>query len=144
MLFRSFGNVVGGTNLTNTDGLMYNLFKAKETGVFYLYGNDYDTNDGSAVRDYVHVNAICYAIEKAIKRASCVPGAEVQPIFEYLGSDKPTSVIDCINAFKKVHNCDFEVVVLPRRLGDIDSIAQYDVSPYMPAITYTLEEMMKG
>ena len=65
-------------------------------------------------------------------------------IFEYLGSDKPTSVIDCINAFKKVHNCDFEVVVLPRRLGDIDSIAQYDVSPYMPAITYTLEEMMKG
>ena len=142
-IFR-FGNVVGGTNLTNTDGLMYNLFKAKETGVFHLYGNDYNTHDGSALRDYIHVNAVCYSIEKAITRASCVPGAEVQPIFDYLGSVEKTSVFDCINAFKKVHNCDFEVVICPRRPGDVESVMNYQPSAYMPAINYTLEEMMKG
>jgi UDP-glucose 4-epimerase len=144
-IFR-FGNVVGRDydyNPTNTDGLMYNLMQAKETGVFNLYGNDYNTFDGTALRDYIHVMEVCYAIEKAINRASCVPAAEIQPVFEYLGRAMPVSVMDCINAFKKANECDFEVVVKPRRVGDKGETKTYIVSPYMPQIKYPLEEMMK-
>ena len=142
-IFR-FGNVVGGENLTNTDGLLYNLIKAKETGVFNLYGDDYSTKDGTAERDYVHVHEICYAIEKAIKRPSNVQGAETQPFFEYLGHCADVTVKDCIETFKKVNGCDFEVVVKPPRDGDVECVnVAYQISPYMPQNVYTLEAMMK-
>lgn len=142
-IFR-FGNVLGGDYLTNTDGLMYNLIKAKETGVFYLYGDDYrETTDGSAMRDYVHVNDVCYALSKAIEKPSCVPGSEVQPFYEYLGYDEPVTVKECIKTFKKVNNCDFEVVVKPRRAGDPATVYPVPVSPYMPVFGHSLEEMMK-
>jgi len=60
-----FYNVIGsdGISPTNMDGLMYNLMKARETGVFNLYGGDYNTPDGTPVRDYVHVNEICHSIQ---------------------------------------------------------------------------------
>lgn len=142
-IFR-FGNVVGsdGFTPTNTDGLLYNLIKARETGTFNLYGDDYDTIDGTALRDYVHVGEICYGLEKAIERASNV-GAEFGSFHEYLGHGKLYSVNECVNAFKKANNCDFDVVVKPRRDGDVENInVGYD-SAYMPSKIATLEEMMK-
>lgn len=144
-IFR-FGNVVGsgGYHFTNTDGLMYNLQKAKETGVFYLYGDDYQTSDGSAERDYLHVLEVCTAIDKAIDRPSCVPGAEIQPDYEYLGHGKEYTVKQCIEAFKKVNDCDFDVIVKPRRVGDPNSFLEVSlISPYMPMNVFTLEGMMK-
>lgn len=135
-IFR-FGNVLGGDNLTNTDGLLYNLIKAKETGVFNLYG------DGSQRRDYIHVNEICYALQKAIDRPSCVVGAEIQPLFEYLGRGELVTVNDCIRAFKKVNDCQFDIVNKPERQGDIHSSHTYEISPYMPLFLSSLEGMMK-
>lgn len=143
-IFR-FGNVAGsaGYRPTNRDGLMYNLIEAKDTGTFYLYGNDYATRDGTALRDYIHVMEVCYAIEKAIKRPSRFMGAETYPFYEYLGHGTQYTVMECVEAFKKVNNCDFGVVVKPRRPGDPDSINTYTVSPYMVENVYTLEEMMR-
>ena len=143
-IFR-FGNVAGsaGYNPTNIDGLLYNLIQAKETGVFYLYGDDFNTQDGSAMRDYVHVLDICYAIEKAVSRPGSVPGAEFQSAYEYLGTGKQYSVKDCIQAFKEVNNCDFEVKVMPRRLGDPARVGNYEISPYMTRWPLSLREMMK-
>jgi UDP-glucose 4-epimerase len=144
-IFR-FGNVAGtaGYGPTNTDGLLYNLINAKETGTFNLYGNDYDTPDGTALRDYIHVMEVCYSIEKAIQRPSRFIGAEEYPYMEYLGHGVQYTVMECINAFKKVNNCDFEVVVKPRRQGDPNYMDTYTVSPYMNLeARSTLEEMMK-
>ncbi len=143
-IFR-FGNVAGsaGYGPTNMDGLMYNLMKAKETGTFNLYGNDYDTRDGTALRDYIHVMEVCYAIEKAIKRPSRFMGAESYPFYEYLGHGVQYTVMECVEAFKKANNCDFEVVVKPRRIGDPNYMDVYVVSPYMIEKHCTLEEMMK-
>ena len=143
-IFR-FGNVAGtaGYKPTNIDGLMYNLIQAKETGTFNLYGNDYATRDGTALRDYIHLMEVCYAIEKAIQRPSRFMGAETYPFFEYLGHGIQYTVLECIEAFKKANNCDFEVIVKPRRVGDPDSTDLYIVSPYMIEKRYSLEEMMK-
>lgn len=144
-IFR-FGNVIGRDydyQPTNHDGLMYNLIQAKETGTFNLYGDDYNTIDGTAERDYIHVIEICYAIEKAIQRPSCVPAAEIQPMYEYLGHGKLYSVNECIGAFKAANECDFGVVVKPRRNGDKESSTVYEVSAYMPLNVFTLEAMME-
>ena len=135
-IFR-FYNVVGqaGYPPTNMDGLMYNLIKAKETGEFNLYGNDYNTKDGSAVRDYVHVLEICKAIQFALKRPSNF-------YVEALGSGEGYTVKQVIETFKRVNNCDFKVNELPRRAGDLECSVLNNVSAYMQK-SFTLEEMMK-
>ena len=135
-IFR-FGNVVGGDNLTNTDGLMYNLIQAKDTGVFKLYG------DGTQERDYVHVHEVCHAIMKAIDSPSCVVGAETQPFFEYLGHGRKYTVNDCIQAFKLVNDCTFGIFKHPKREGDPQTVHIAEVSSYMPQKIYSLEGMMK-
>ena len=142
-IFR-FYNVIGsaGFEPTNPDGLFYNLRKAEKTGTFNLYGDDYNTPDGSAIRDYVHVIEICYALELAIRKPSCVPGADIQPFVENLGHGKGYSVKEIIAAYKEKNNAHFNVVVQPRRDGDLEKSVLSDVSPYMTQL-YLLNELVK-
>lgn len=67
-MFR-FYNVTGAEGFppTNPEGLMLNLMKIKETGKFTIFGSDYNTKDGTCVREYVHVMDICRALETAIE-----------------------------------------------------------------------------
>ena len=112
--------------------------KAKETGVFHLYGNNYDLlPDGTAVRDYLHVMEVCQAIKHAID----TPVSD--SLIENLGHGKGHSVIEMINAFKKVNNCDFGVKIMPRREGDVARTVLDDVSAYMPLTKISIEEMLK-
>mgnify|MGYP006266929779 FL=1 len=144
-IFR-FGNVAGTAGYwpTNTNGLLYNLIKAKETGTFYLYGNDYHTKDGTANRDYIHVMEVVYAIQKAIEVPSRFVDADTYPYIEYLGHGQLYSVLECIEAFKKANKCNFDVVVKPRRIGDPANVeVEYPISPYMVEEKCTLEEMMR-
>jgi UDP-glucose 4-epimerase len=142
-IFRFF-NVIGseGFEPTNPDGLFYNLRKAEKTGTFNLYGDDYNTPDGSAIRDYVHVIEICYALELAVRKPSCVPGAEVRPYVENLGHGKGYSVKQIIQAYKEKNNAEFDVVVKPKRDGDLEKSVLDDVSPYMTQL-YLMEELVK-
>ena len=133
-IFR-FGNVVGGTNLTNTDGLMYNLIKAIDTGEFNVYGDDYDTYDGTALRDYIHVNEVCHAIKSAIESPSTSD-------IDNLATGSGYSVLQMVDFFKEVNNCDFKVNILPRRPGDLARSVLGDVSPYMKE-KYTILEKLK-
>ena len=138
-IFR-FYNVIGtnGYEPTNVDGLMYNLMKAKETGVFHLYGNDYDMlPDGSAVRDYLHVVEVCQAIKSAID----APVSD--SLIENLGHGKGHSVLEMVNAFKKANSCDFHVKIMPRREGDVARTVLDNVSSYMPSQYVPIEEMLK-
>lgn len=137
-IFR-FYNVIGtvGYPPTNVDGLMYNLIKAKKTGVFNLYGDDYDMlPDGTAIRDYLHVMEVCQAIKHAIDR----PYSD--SLVENLGHGKGYSVLEMVKIFKEVNNCDFTIKVMPRRAGDEAVTVLEDVSPYMQK-RVTIEEMLK-
>ena len=142
-IFR-FYNVIGscGYSPTNPDGLFFNLIKAKETGYFNLYGSDYNTPDGTPIRDYVHVLEICKAIGIAIRKPSCVPGADTQPFVENLGHGRGHSVLEMANMFKLVNNCEFHINYCSRRPGDVESSVLHDVSPYMPDL-YTLSKLMR-
>lgn len=135
-IFR-FYNVVGsdGYEPTNPDGLMYNLMKARETGEFTIFGNDYNvSDDGTCVRDYVHVNEICDALMQAIEK----PSNSV----ESLGHGVGWTVKEIVDEFKKVNNVNFNVVYGPRRKGDIASSVLKNVSPYMRNL-YTMDQLLK-
>jgi UDP-glucose 4-epimerase len=135
-IFR-FYNVTGsaGYGPTNWDGLFYNLMKARETGEFNLYGNDYDTIDGTAERDYVHVLEVCNAIKMAVQRPSNL-------LVENLGTGTGHTVQQIVDKFKLVNGCDFKVNHLPRRYGDMAKSVLKNVSPYMQK-SFTIEEMLK-
>lgn len=131
-----FYNVTGtdGINPTNVDGLMWNLINAKETGNFNLFGDDYDTQDGSAVRDYTHVNEICTALIMALNRST--------NRIENLGHGVGTTVKQMIKLFKTVNNCDFKVNVCPRREGDLERSVLDNPSEFMQKL-YSMEELLK-
>jgi len=135
-IFR-FYNVTGSDGIppTNPDGLFASLIEAEKTGTFNLYGNDYNTRDGSCIRDYTHVNEICSALVKAID--SPANG------LENLGHGVGTSVKEMVEIYKKVNNCDFKVVVNPRRPGDLEVSVLDKISSYMEK-KYTIEELLKN
>jgi UDP-glucose 4-epimerase len=130
-----FYNVTGsdGISPTNPDGLMWNLMNAQKTGVFNLFGDDYNTEDGSAVRDYTHVNEICNALEQAINKSTNQ--------IENLGHGVGTTVKQMIGLYKKINNCDFEVRICPRRAGDLERSVLDKPSPFMQQL-YTMEELL--
>jgi UDP-glucose 4-epimerase len=131
-----FYNVTGsdGIKPTNPDGLMWNLMNAQKTGVFNLFGDDYDTLDGSAVRDYTHVNEICCALEQVIDRSTNQ--------IENLGHGVGTTVKQMIALYKKVNNCEFDVNVCPRRAGDLEKSVLDHPSSYMIQL-YSIDEILK-
>jgi UDP-glucose 4-epimerase len=131
-----FYNVVGcdGINPTNPDGLMFNLMKAATTGEFSLFGTDYNTIDGTAIRDYTHVNEICNAVVQGIERSTNT--------IENLGHGKGTTVREMINIFKRVNNCDFKVIDCQRRSGDLERSVLENTSIFMEQ-KYTIEELLK-
>jgi|688.fasta_scaffold96766_3 UDP-glucose 4-epimerase len=134
-IFR-FYNVTGsnGFDPTNPDGLMWNLMNAQKTGTFNLFGDDYNTKDGSAVRDYTHVNEICYSVIEAIDQSTNQ--------IENLGHGSGTTVKQMIDLYKSVNNCDFEVKACPRRDGDLESSVLDTPSQFMKKL-YTMEELLK-
>jgi UDP-glucose 4-epimerase len=131
-----FYNVTGSDGIppTNPDGLMWNLMNAHKTGVFNLFGDDYNTLDGSAVRDYTHVNEICNALEQAIDRSTNQ--------IENLGHGVGTTVKQMIKLYKDVNNCEFEIIVCPRRDGDLERSVLDKPSSFMRQL-YTIEDLLK-
>lgn len=134
-IFR-FYNVIGtdGFNPTNPDGLFYNLIKAVECGYINLYGDDYDTKDGTCIREYIHVNDICRGIINAIDN----PSNQI----ENLAYGDPKSVKEIIDIFKKTNNVNFDVNILPKRDGDLSETYLKIPSKYMEC-NYTYEQMLK-
>jgi UDP-glucose 4-epimerase len=135
-IFR-FYNVIGsdGYEPTNPDGLFYNLIAAKETQQMKIYGNDYNTSDGTAVREYVHVNDICRALIKATE----VPSTNH---IENLAYGDPKTVKEIVQIFLEVNGLNCNVEYEPRRGGDLEACYLENPSEYMER-NYTYEEMLK-
>lgn len=135
-IFR-FYNIIGssfGIKPTNPDGLFYALCNAANNGSINIYGSDYDTPDGTCIRDYVHVMEICNAIKAAIDEPS--------NSIECLGHGNGYSVLELTKIFQEVNNVDFDINFVDRRQGDIEKSVLKDVSKYMQN-QYTIEEMLK-
>ena len=86
----------------------------KELSVF---GSDYNTKDGTGVRDYIHVVDLAKGHLKAIEKASRVSGIN----YYNLGTGNGYSVLDLIKNYEKVNNVLVPYKMVDRRPGDIDS-----------------------
>lgn len=134
-IFR-FYNVTGteGFPATNPDGLFYNLTEATKTGQFELYGTNYNTKDGTCVREYIHVMDVCRALIRAIYN----PTNNV----ENLAYNDTRTVKEIINIFKEVNKVDFDVIYKDARPGDLEAMYLPNPSKLMVR-NYTYEQMLK-
>ena len=79
-----------------------------------IFGDDYPTQDGTCVRDYIHINDLCEAHSLALHRM-----IEKDQSARYnLGNGKGFSVTEVIDIAKEVSGNDFKVTIEPRRDGD--------------------------
>ena len=81
----------------------------------HVFGNDYDTPDGTGIRDYIHVVDLAKGHVKAIEGMETLPGVQ---IFN-LGTGNGYSVLDIIKAFSAACGRDLPYVIDPRRPGDV-------------------------
>ena len=80
-----------------------------------VFGNDYDTPDGTGVRDYIHVVDLAAGHVKAIEKLRENPGVEVYN----LGTGNGYSVLQVVAAFEKACGHEIPYEIKPRREGDI-------------------------
>ena len=80
-----------------------------------IFGDDYDTKDGTGVRDYIHVVDLSLGHIAAIHKIDKEPG-----VYTYnLGTGVGYSVLDLVKTFSKVNNITVNYKIAPRRSGDI-------------------------
>ena len=119
--FNPIGAHKSGTIGENPNGIPNNLMpyitqvavgKLKELGVF---GNDYDTPDGTGVRDYIHVVDLAKGHVKALRKLEDNSGLSIYN----LGTGKGYSVLDIVKNFEAATGVKIPYVIKPRRPGDI-------------------------
>jgi len=86
-----------------------------------VFGNDYNTIDGSCIRDYIHVVDLAKAHVVAIKRLVENRNKLSFEVFN-LGTGRGVSVLEIINAFEKVSGQKLNYQIVDRRAGDVEQV----------------------
>lgn len=110
-----------------------------------VFGDDYDTRDGSCVRDYIHVMDLANAHTKALQYLIDQQNEVNYTVFN-LGIGEGVSVLEAVNAFMKVTGQSLNYEVGPRRPGDVVAIyANLDKAAQSLGWTpqYGIEDIMK-
>ena len=110
-----------------------------------VYGADYDTRDGSCVRDYVHVCDIAHAHTLALQYLIANKNQTICDIFN-LGTGNGVTVLEAIKAFEKVSGVKLNYTIAPRRPGDVVAIYannNFAVTSLNWHIKYDLDDMMR-
>ncbi len=120
--FNPIGAHISGTIGEDPSGIPNNLMpyitqvavgKREELGVF---GNDYNTHDGTGVRDYIHVVDLAKGHVKALQKVAENAGLKIYN----LGTGVGLSVLDMIKNFEEATGVKIPYSIKPRRAGDID------------------------
>ncbi len=89
----------------------------KELKILSIFGNDYQTKDGTGVRDYIHVVDLAKAHVKAIEEVLNNTGVDAYN----LGTGQGYSVLELVETFQKVNKVEVPYQIVERRPGDIDA-----------------------
>lgn len=90
-------------------------------GPITVYGDDYNTPDGSAIRDYIHVVDLAKAHVAAIRRLESGKATSNYEVFN-LGTGKGSSVLEIIKAFEQSTGVKLNYTIGARREGDIEKV----------------------
>ena len=108
-----------------------------------VYGDDYDTKDGTGVRDYIHVVDLARGHVKALNKLLKVQGVNIYN----LGTGNGYSVLDIVNTFEKVNGVKVNYKIVGRRDGDIASCYADSSKAYKELgwkAEHTLEDMVSS
>lgn len=107
-----------------------------------IFGNDYDTIDGTGVRDYIHVSDLGYGHLCALRKIDEKPGLKIYN----LGTGKGYSVFEIVKTFEKVNKVKIPYIITDRRPGDI-AICYANIDKAKKELGFiaskTLEDMCK-
>lgn len=84
-----------------------------------VFGSDYNTPDGSCLRDFIHVVDVAQAHIKALEYLTRQPAGPLYKVFN-LGTGVGASVLELVNKFQKVTGVKLNFVIGPRRPGDVE------------------------
>ena len=121
--FNPIGAHSSGLIGENPNGIPNNLMPyiikvaTGELPILNVFGDDYDTPDGTGVRDYIHVVDLARGHIKALEKANEGVGVKVYN----LGTGNGYSVLELIKTFEKVNNVKINYQIVERRPGDIAS-----------------------
>ena len=103
--------------ISKTDSLFKNISVAlmKKNPVIKIYGNDYNTPDGTTIRDYIHVSDLADVHYRILKKISETNKSTIVNC----GYHKGTSVRDAVNEFKKQSKKKISILNQKRRSGDL-------------------------
>lgn len=119
--FNPIGAHASGLIGENPNGIPNNLLPyvarvaSGRLAAVQVFGNDYDTPDGTGVRDYIHVVDLAKGHVCAVERAAATTGWDAVN----LGTGTGYSVLDVIHAFEKACGHELAYKICPRRAGDI-------------------------
>jgi UDP-glucose 4-epimerase len=142
--FNPIGAHESGTIGENPNGIPNNLMpyvtqvavgKLKELGIF---GNDYDTPDGTGVRDFIHVVDLAKGHVKALAKIKDKSGLNIYN----LGTGVGYSVLDVVKNFEEATGVKVPYVIKPRRAGDI-AICYSDASKAKRELGWVAEKGIK-
>ena len=108
-----------------------------------IFGNDYDTEDGTGVRDYIHVVDLAKGHVNAIEYVIKNKGID----YFNLGTGRPYSVLELVNTFSRVNDVVVKYEFGPRRSGDIASCyadCSYAMKKLGWKAEYDLDDMLKS
>ena len=135
-----------GDNINEeTDGLVSNLLTSIiENKKFNIYGNDYPTEDGTAIRDFIHIDDL---IEGHISAFDYMKNNENTFEIFNLGTGKGTTIQKFIETFKEVNSLNIKTKFCPRRKGDpissyADASKAYKLLGWYPQ--RSIEEMCRS
>lgn len=109
-----------------------------------VFGNDYDTRDGSCLRDFIHVSDIAHAHTLSLQYLMKGKGKKSCEVFN-LGTGNGVTVLEAIRAFEKVSGQALNYMIGPRRSGDVIAIYannEHAVNELEWELKYNLEDMM--
>ena len=119
--FNPIGAHKSGLIGENPNGIPNNLMPyivrvaTKELEILSVFGDDYETHDGTGVRDYIHVVDLAKGHLKALEKSDTYRGIN----YYNLGTGTGYSVLDLVNTFKRVNEIDVPYKIVERRAGDI-------------------------
>ena len=142
-------NVVGSGASNLPDRSPYNLFSMVFTGLEngqtpVVFGNDYDTPDGTCVRDYIHVSDLAASHVAAARRMDAL--APIDPAYN-LGSGTGTSVLEIMRTIGTATGVDFTPQLGPRRPGDparVVASGKKAAKDLDWAVNHSLEDMIRS